>query len=132
MGKSERDYALQLLEMAGKDQRALANMRDTDAFSEEVFGFHAQQAVEKALKAWLPAWIASIRELTTSANWWASCETPAQRSRFTNFQNYSGFAVEYRYAAYNPAEGPLDRAKAIEETAALIAHVRGILSQSDL
>ena len=29
------------------------NMGDAEAFDDEIFGFHAQQAVEKALKAWL-------------------------------------------------------------------------------
>ena len=28
-------------------------MTDTEAFPDEIFGFHAQQAVEKALKSWL-------------------------------------------------------------------------------
>jgi hypothetical protein len=41
-----------LLEMARRDFRALAAMvEDHEAFADEVFGFHAQQAVEKAVKA---------------------------------------------------------------------------------
>lgn len=36
-----------------KDLRALQGMSDPDVFADEVFGFHAQQAAEKALKAWL-------------------------------------------------------------------------------
>ncbi len=39
--------------MAVKDHNALAGMLDAKNFSEEVFGFHAQQTVEKALKAWI-------------------------------------------------------------------------------
>jgi HEPN domain-containing protein len=53
MGKSDKDHAEQLLEMARKDYSALANMLDTESFSDEVFGFHAQQAIEKSLKAWI-------------------------------------------------------------------------------
>ncbi len=42
-----------VLAAAERDLRALGHMGDTTAFSVEVFGFHAQQAVEKSLKAWL-------------------------------------------------------------------------------
>ena len=51
MAKSDKEHAAQLLTMSVKDHNALAGMLDTSNFSEEVFGFHAQQAVEKALKA---------------------------------------------------------------------------------
>lgn len=51
---SDREHARALLEMARKDWRALSGMEsDPDLFAEEVFGLHAQQAVEKALKAWI-------------------------------------------------------------------------------
>jgi HEPN domain-containing protein len=50
---SDLDHARLMLNMAGKDLKALQNMLDMNAFANEIFGFHAQQAVEKALKAWL-------------------------------------------------------------------------------
>lgn len=53
MAKSDTDHAVQLLEMANKDHQALKNMLDTKKFAEEIFGFHAQQVIEKALKAWI-------------------------------------------------------------------------------
>ena len=53
MAKSDKEHAGQLLSMAEKDHNALAAMPDVEHFSEEVFGFHAQQTVEKALKAWI-------------------------------------------------------------------------------
>jgi hypothetical protein len=37
--------------MAGKALQALQGMIDVHTFANEIFGFHAQQAVEKALKA---------------------------------------------------------------------------------
>jgi hypothetical protein len=52
MAKSDRDHAQQLWEMATKDHQALANRRDANKFAEEIFGFHAQQVIEKGLKAW--------------------------------------------------------------------------------
>ncbi len=47
------NHARALLEMAHKDLKALAGMSDTETFVDEVYGFHAQQVVEKTLKAWL-------------------------------------------------------------------------------
>jgi HEPN domain-containing protein len=47
------DEARQLLAAADKDWRALHGMDDADVFADEIFGFHAQQAAEKAFKAWL-------------------------------------------------------------------------------
>ncbi len=44
----------ELLIMARKDFRALCAMKDnTVDFADEIFGFHAQQSAEKALKSWL-------------------------------------------------------------------------------
>jgi HEPN domain-containing protein len=47
------EQARSLLRVARRDYRALCGMEDPAVFSNEVFGFHVQQAVEKALKAWL-------------------------------------------------------------------------------
>jgi hypothetical protein len=56
---SDLDHARSLLEMAKGDLNALRGMTSPalalipELFSDEVFGFHAQQAVEKCLKAWI-------------------------------------------------------------------------------
>ena len=42
------DEARQMLTAATKDWRALAGMTDPNVFADEIFGFHAQQATEKA------------------------------------------------------------------------------------
>ena len=42
-----------LLEMARKDFDALRGMDINPLFADEIFGFHAQQAIEKSFKAWL-------------------------------------------------------------------------------
>ncbi len=47
------DRAVAFLEMARRDLAATQAMADRHVFAVEVFGFHAQQAVEKALKAWI-------------------------------------------------------------------------------
>jgi HEPN domain-containing protein len=50
---SDREHAKEILEAARRDLRALHGMNDPQVFSDEIFGFHAQQAAERALKAWL-------------------------------------------------------------------------------
>jgi len=52
---SEIKHARALLDLAEKDFKALQGMGDALTFADEVFGFHAQQAVEKTLRAWLAA-----------------------------------------------------------------------------
>ena len=50
---SDSENARRLLALANKDLQAIMAMPDRSVFATEIFGFHAQQAVEKALKAWL-------------------------------------------------------------------------------
>lgn len=41
------------LQVARRDLTALRGMSDDSVFADEIFGFHAQQSIEKCLKAWL-------------------------------------------------------------------------------
>jgi hypothetical protein len=50
---ADLEHARSLLRMAHKDFNALLGMRGNSLFADEIFGFHVQQAAEKALKAWL-------------------------------------------------------------------------------
>ena len=52
---SDLDHARQMLVIAKRDLKALGGMLDSDVFAYEIFGFHAQQTAEKALKAWISA-----------------------------------------------------------------------------
>jgi len=48
-----------MLNLAGSDRKALHNMLDKYKFDDAIFGFHAQQAVEKLFKSWL-----SLRDIS--------------------------------------------------------------------
>lgn len=50
---SDIENAKQLLSLAAEDVAAMEVLKDAEQVSSRIFGFHAQQAVEKALKAWL-------------------------------------------------------------------------------
>lgn len=50
---SDTDRAKEMLTLAIHDFEALKAMKDSPAVAPEILGFHAQQAIEKALKAWI-------------------------------------------------------------------------------
>ena len=128
MARSNRDHALLLLELAGKDHKALSNMRDGEVFEEEIFGFHAQQAIEKALKAWIAAIglvypkSHDVSVLTTILQ-----GTGADLTWFPDLEDFSIYAVQYRYESYNVPEEKLDREETITVTGTLIEHVREVI-----
>jgi HEPN domain len=49
---SDIKHARMMLDIANSDRKAIRNMLDADKFDDTIFGFHAQQAVEKLFKAW--------------------------------------------------------------------------------
>ena len=51
MGDGERELAAQLLDRAADDVAAANALLDVAGVSDAIVGFHAQQAVEKAIKA---------------------------------------------------------------------------------
>jgi len=50
---SDIEHARMLFAVAEGNVRALRGMLDSETFSDEIFGFQAQQATEKLLKCWL-------------------------------------------------------------------------------
>lgn len=127
MGKSDKDHARQLLEMADKDHSALSHMLDTASFSDEVFGFHAQQTIEKALKAWIAGrGLVYPKSHDVSALVKILRDDGQDLSNFPDLEDYTVFAVQYRYEAYD-SKDKIDRDEAVEKTGLFLAHVHGIL-----
>ncbi len=105
-------------------------MMDTDVFAEEIFGFHAQQAVERSLKAWLallgrqyPAThdISALLEilgrsgLDVEPHW--------------NLVEYNVYAVRLRYESVDLSEEPLDRAATVRQVENLLGLVEKALAE---
>lgn len=130
MAKSDKEHAEQLLKMAIKDHTALASMLDAHSFSEEVFGFHAQQTVEKSLKAWIAA-LGSVypKSHDVSVLIKILSDSGAELNAFPDLEEYSIFAVQYRYEAYDDSEEVLDRPKTIDATMNLVKHVQEIIGR---
>jgi HEPN domain-containing protein len=129
MAKSDREHALQVLAMAKKDHQALTHMLDAESFSEEIFGFHAQQAIEKTLKAWIAGrGLEYPKSHDVSALVMILEDQGEDLSKFSNLEDYTIFAVQYRYEAYDESEERLDRREVIAVTGSLLTHVEGILN----
>ena len=122
---SDLKQARVLLASAERDISALRGMADAAVFADEIFGFHAQQAAEKLLKAWLallgetyPTTHDLARLLTMLR------ESGVEATRFNELVEYTPFAVQFRYAPGDLSARPLDRDTAIERVEALLKEVR--------
>src|SRR5688572_26733549 len=109
MEKSDRDHALQLIEMADRII-SLIEHAGQGGLSGGGIRVHAQQTVEKSLKAWLTALhlpypkshdIGHLTELLERSG--------ADLSQFPDLESYSAFAVQYRYEAYDATGSAFDR-----------------------
>lgn len=123
---NDREHARLLLAMAENDLRALAGMQgDPESFADEIFGFHAQQAIEKALKAWIAA-RGLIYPLTHDTGELLALleEDGVDVSRFMDLIRYDSFAVLFRYEALEEEVPVLDRSSVIEDVTALFDRVK--------
>ncbi|MBI5251050.1 MAG: HEPN domain-containing protein [Desulfomonile tiedjei] len=128
----DREDAERMLTLAKVDLKAIRNMPDPEAFEDSVFGFHAQQAVEKALKAWLTLRgipYPKTHDLRLLLN---LLEGTAQEDcqRFESLVDLTDFAVQFRYDFPTPAHG-LDRCSIISEAQSVIGHVERLLQLMD-
>ena len=122
---ADLEQARSMLRMAYKDFNALIGMQGNSLFADEIFGFHAQQAVEKALKAWLctiddtyPLTHELSRLLRLLKNHGENVEN------FLPLVQFTMFAVQARYEeGITELDEPIDRAIEIENVRGLMVHV---------
>ena len=124
----ETDLARTLLSSAEKDLKAIRNMADADAFADEVFGFHAQQAVEKTLKAWialLGGEYPFVHDLDALLNTLQRLGADVEALR--NLIELNAFAVQFRYEAFESPDEALDRRSVTVEAVALFQKISALL-----
>jgi len=122
------DAAVTMRTMAGKDLAALRGMLDSTLFADEIFGFHAQQAVEKLLKAWitlaggtfgfthdLELLLSHLKQLGDDAD------------RFADLIELTAFAVQFRYTEIDLDDALLDRPATIRKITELFEHVQSLM-----
>ena len=126
------EEAREMLKMALKDLRALEVMLDPDSVDVGIFGFHAQQAVEKSLKAWITAlgmehtYKHDLRQLLIILR-----ELGCDVTDLWEFVDLNTFAVQFRYEDYADTDAPLDRQDTIRRVKALYAKVRAIIEETE-
>lgn len=126
---SDREHAEEILEVARRDLRALRAMTDAESFPDEIFGFHAQQAVEKTLKAWLAFLGASfpkthdLKRLIDLLD-----ERGVPTDGLDSFVDLNAFAVQYRYESLYIDEEAIDRAQSVASINALIRQVAAAIT----
>ena len=122
-----------MLRMAHKDFNALIGMQGNALFADEIFGFHVQQAVEKALKAWLSAY-AVIYPMTHELTRLLTLveRQGADVEKFWPLVQYVMFAVQARYEeGIADLDEPIDRAAEVENVRALLTHVEQVVAEAD-
>jgi len=126
----QHDLADLLLGLAADDDAALRAMVDVPAVTDGIVGFHAQQAVEKALKSVLAARgvdfpfdhdLRVVMDLCDSAG----CPVP---SHISDAQRLTPYAVHQRYGTSDA--GDVTRAEAATWAAEAIAWARPLAEES--
>jgi HEPN domain-containing protein len=119
------DQAERLLLMASKDMKAMDLMITPESIDDEIFGFHAQQAVEKSLKAWITAiggtygFIHDLRVLFLTLR-----ELGCEIEKFRHLIMLNPFAAQLRYEPLETVDEPLDRPVLRKEVQELHDHVQ--------
>jgi HEPN domain-containing protein len=126
------DQAKQLLQMASKDMKAMDLMILPESIDDEIFGFHAQQAVEKALKAWITAvggaygHIHDLRILLLTLR-----ELGIDIERFKHLVKLNPFAAQLRYEPLETVDEPLNRPALRAQVQEFYDYVQEVLSVMD-
>jgi HEPN domain-containing protein len=118
-----------LLAMAEKDYTAVRKMAGDAEFADEVFGFHAQQVVEKAAKAMLAAKNIKFERKHDLEPLFDILEenTCIQPQEFGGLIDLTDFAVQYRYQAFDEIEAGLDRRAIADEVRRFLDHAHNMI-----
>lgn len=125
---SDRKCARALIKATESDLRALQGMSDPQVFSDEIVGFHAQQAAEKLLKAWLALLgftFPLTHDLDALLDVLGGNEPDAEKYR--GLVALNPFAVQFRYESVGAEMVSLDRDELIEDLRSLGERVRSVL-----
>lgn len=122
--------AIKMFNMAEKDFKALKNMTDETLFEIEIFGFHAQQTVEKLLKAWLSAVTIKYERTHDLQILFSLLKENGQHipSELENLENLTDFSVNFRYDVFDNVDASLERQKVIDNIKQLRDIVNSFLS----
>ena len=130
---SDQKCARALVKAAESDMRALQGMSAPEFFSDEIIGFHAQQAAEKLLKAWI-ALLGFTFPLTHDLGALLDMlsESEPDAKEFRGLIALNPFAVQFRYEGIGEEMEPLDRDSLVEELRLLHERVHAALQDREV
>ena len=127
MPSDRQREAARMLRIAHRDLKAARSMLDPDLFDEASWGFHVQQATEKALKAWISApeeQYPRTHDLALLDQLIIDCG--GDPTRFLSLENFTPFGSRLRYDEEAEPEN-LDRVLWNQLCADLLVHVASLI-----
>lgn len=125
------DHAHDLLKLARMVLKTLTGMPDRETFAEAVFGFHAQQAIEKGLKAWLARMGTSYPKTHDLRLLLVLLEEKNQAvDDLWDLLEFTPYAVHFRYD-WITEETPLDREEIIHRITTILNLVNSQIRERD-
>lgn len=121
-----------LIDAARRGLAALELMvKETVGFADEIFGFHAQQAIEKILKAWI-AHQGIIYPLTHNLEQLIEIAGGAGLivEEHDRFGRFSVYAVRFRYESEIASPEPINRQEAAAEIRNLFDRISSLIVDS--
>jgi len=126
---SGREDPLAMFQLAQSDAEAVRALSDNPNIADEIIGFHTQQAIEKALKAWLA--VLGV-DYPYTHNIIVVLNLLEERGQdvqpFRRLARYNAFAVQFRYPGAEETPVELDRRAALADADAVLDHVERVLS----
>ncbi len=125
---NDRKYGLGLLGLARDDLAALNAMIGSPEFTPAIRGFHAQQAVEKALKAWLACvgvCFPKTHDLRVLFDRLVEAGVTVPEP-FRQLERLGAYAVMFRYDAFEGPPENVDFAATSREVEAIIKHIEKV------
>ncbi|OGU84855.1 MAG: hypothetical protein A2W11_12150 [Ignavibacteria bacterium RBG_16_35_7] len=120
--------AMKMFKSAERDFKALKNMTDESLFDVEIFGFHAQQTVEKLLKAWLSKIGIKYEKIHDLQVLFELLKDNGQGipSELEELENLTDFAVTFRYEVFESLDASINRKDILSKIEILIRTVKNL------
>jgi HEPN domain-containing protein len=127
--KDPKKHAAMMLALAQDDFRALKAFKDLPQVTTAIFGFHAEQAMEKALKAWLTeagALYPKVHDIRLLLKLLTDAGQTVPEA-FRQLVYLTAFAAQFRYEMTEELVPDLDRAAVIRDVAQVVEHVERLV-----
>jgi HEPN domain-containing protein len=126
---SDLKHARGMFGLAQGDLAAVREMADNPAYLDRIVGFHAQQAVEKALKAWLSLIHVEYPRNHNLNVLFELLKVKGQTipPEFLALANLTNFAVFERYDFDATSDFPLDRPATIAQVQNLLTFIAALI-----